>query len=83
MLPTKENFPGRWSGTTCTVCGRIDSDEHLFTCPGFMDLLDETVPLELFFSVDVELVVLKCAAEKMLKVVERLHVLKERAMGDG
>ena len=61
----------------------MDSDEHLFTCPGFMDLLDDTVLLDHFFSVDVEVRVLKGAAERMLKVVERLHVLQERAMGDG
>ena len=30
-----------------------------------------------------EVSVLKGAAERMLKVVERLHVLQERAMGDG
>ena len=81
MLPTKENFPGRWSGTNCTVCGRNDSDEHLFSCPGFMDLLED-VALELFFSVDVELKVLQGAAEKMLKVVERLQILQERSHGD-
>ena len=78
MLPTKENFPGRWNGTCCNVCGNTDTEEHLFTCPGFADLLDDTVSLELFFSVE-ELDVLESAAEKMVKVVARLNVLQERS----
>ena len=81
MLPTKENFPGRWNGTCCNVCGNIDTEEHLFTCPGFADLLDDTMSLELFFSVE-ELDVLESAAEKMVKVVARLHVLQELSAND-
>ena len=81
MLPTKENFPGRWNGTCCNVCGNTDTEEHLFTCPGFADLLDDTVSLELFFSVE-ELDVLESAAEKMVKVVARLNVLQERSSDD-
>ena len=51
------------------------------TCPGFADLLDDTVSLELFFSVE-ELDVLESAAEKMVKVVARLNVLQERSSDD-
>ena len=33
MLPTKSNFPGRWQGQHCNICGFLDLDEHIFTCP--------------------------------------------------
>ena len=38
MWPTKSNFPGRWSGTCCNVCGFEDTDEHVFSCAGYIDL---------------------------------------------
>ena len=81
MMPTKDNFPGRWKGTGCNVCGMRDTDEHLFTCPGFSDIMDDSMSLELFFIVS-DLKVLESAAEKMLKVVERLEVLQELTIDD-
>ena len=77
MVLTKDNFPGRWKGTRCNVCGCADTDEHLFRCPGFADLLDDTVSYELFLSAEVEIEKLAGAAEKMLLVNERLKVLQE------
>ena len=41
MLLTKDNFPGRWEGSLCNVCGCVDTDEHLFRCPGFTDILSD------------------------------------------
>ena len=38
MLPTKDNFKGRW-GTECEYCGSVESDVHLFSCAGYTDLL--------------------------------------------
>ena len=38
MWPTKENFPGRWSGVSCNICGMKDTDKHVFTCPGYSDI---------------------------------------------
>ena len=81
MLPTKDNFPARWKGTSCNVCGRDDTDEHLFVCPGFADILDDTVSLEMFFA-DNDLELLKSAAEKMVKVIERLKVIQELTISD-
>ena len=71
----------RWKGTCCNVCGTRDTDEHLFACPGFSDILDDSVTLEMFFTVN-DLKVLESAAEKMLKVVERLEVLQELTIDD-
>ena len=49
MLLTKCNFPGRWVGVYCNLCGCLDTDEHLFGCPGFNDILCD-VSYELFFA---------------------------------
>ena len=81
MLPTKDNFPGRWKGTCCNVCGMDDTDEHLFACPGFADILDDSVSLEMFFD-DNDLELLESAAEKMVKVIERLKVIQELIMSE-
>ena len=69
MLPTKDNFPGRWKGTCCNVCGMNDTDEYLFAFPGFADILDDSVSLEMFFA-DNDLELLENAAEKMVKVIK-------------
>ena len=76
MLLTKDNFPGRWEGSLCNVCGCVDTDEHLFRCPGFTDILSD-VAYELFFSEEYDLEELACAAEKMVLVNERLKVIQE------
>ena len=81
MLPTKDNFPARWKGTSCNVCGRDDTDEHLFVCLGFADILDDTVSLKMFFA-DNDLELLKSAAEKMVKVIERLKGIQELTISD-
>ena len=39
MWPTKENFHGRWTGRECNVCGMVDSDEHILSCPGYKDIM--------------------------------------------
>ena len=43
MWPTKDNFPGRWPGTSCNICGLKDTDEHLLSCPGFTDIVQGKV----------------------------------------
>ena len=77
MLLTKDNFPGRWQGTVCNVCSSPDTDEHLFRCPGFTDILDDSVSYNLFLSDEQDLETLAGAAEKMLLVNERLKVIQE------
>lgn len=76
MLPTKDNFPGRWNGSCCNICGKYDTDEHIFSCPGFVDILGDSVTLELFFRCE-DLEVLETAAEKMVRVIERLNIIQE------
>ena len=76
MLLTKCNFPGRWVGVYCNLCGCLDTDEHLFGCPGFNDILCD-VSYELFFAKNQDLEELAYAAEKMVLVNERLKVIQE------
>ena len=35
------NFPGRWDDDLCKLYGVIETDEHLFLCPGFTYIVDQ------------------------------------------
>ena len=76
MLPTKDNFKGRWNGFTCNICGKIDTDAHLFQCCGYSDLV-VNICYEMFFTLKDGLDVLYEAANTMIKVKERLDVVQE------
>ena len=60
MLPTKANFPGRWEGQQCNICGFLDVDEHIFNWPGYKDLINDDMSLEMFWD------------DNMLKYMEKL-----------
>ena len=79
MLLTKKNYPGRWEGKECNVCGQTDTDIHLFSCPGYEDILSgtsyeeaEKVVLE---GTDVQQIT--SIAEKLLLVNKRLEIIQE------
>ena len=78
MMPTKCNFPGRWNGLFCDVCNFQDSDAHLFTCPGFQDLIPAEVCYDMFWDESVlkDAVRLKKAACVLLLVIDRLEVIQ-------
>ena len=78
MMPTKCNFPSRWNGLLCNVCNFEDSDAHLFTCPGFQDLVTEDVWYEMFWDENVlkDAVRLKKAACILLLIIDRLEVIQ-------
>ena len=52
----------------CNVCEMRDTDEHLFACQGFADILHDSVSLEMFFA-DNDLERSESVAGKMLKVI--------------
>ena len=52
----------------CNVCEMSDTDEHLFACQGFADILHDSVSLEMFFA-DNDLERSESAAGKMVKVI--------------
>ena len=78
MLPTKCNFPGRWAGTSCNVCGFEDTDAHLFECPGYQDLVTDEVWYEMFWEDSVlnDANQLKQAASILLSMIERIELLQ-------
>jgi hypothetical protein len=80
MLLTKDNYPGRWRGETCYVCGKLDTDQHLFTCPGFEDIVSG-VSHGVFLHLDNEDGRLHEAAMKMVEVNKRLEVIQNSANG--
>ena len=79
MLPSKTNFPGRWEGQQCNICGFQDLDEHIFTCPGYKDLVTDDMSLEMFWNNDVlnDMQVLSVAAKSMTLIIERMEEIQE------
>ena len=61
----------------CNVCKCLDTVEHLFRCPGFSDLIDDSVSLETFYSDDQDLETMEAAAVMMGKINDRLKTLQE------
>ena len=42
MFPTRVNFPERWSSELkCIFCSCMDTDEHLFSCLGYLDIMKD------------------------------------------
>ena len=79
MWPTKVNFPGRWGNElSCNVCGREDNDEHIFGCPGYLDIIQKDTSLEMFFDENVlnDIAVLKGLAEMVIKTMERIKLVQ-------
>ena len=79
MLPTKANFPGRWRGTMCNICGFQDTDEHIFHCPGYQDLLTEDICYSMFWDDETlnDTVKLKKAACSIIGIIIGLNDVQE------
>ncbi len=76
MMLTKDNFPGRWEGVHCNVCGDLDTDVHLFACPGYSDLTKD-LSFETFIKLDTTVEKLRQGATQMRLVNERLKIIQE------
>ena len=80
MWPTKRNFPGRWDGVICNFCNLEDTDEHIFMCPGYKDIMDDAhVVYSMFWDRHVlkDTVKLKALAAVAIKVIERLELAQK------
>ena len=81
MFPTRTNFPNRWSNSLrCRYCCNLDTDEHLFRCCGYVDLVGEcSITSECFFlQLDhMEIDELSAAARVLLKILERMEIANE------
>ena len=78
MLPTKCNFPGRWSGSLCNVCGFDDTDAHLFGCPGYQDIITDDMWYDMFWDEAVlkDTARLSQAATILVSVIERIELIQ-------
>ena len=79
MWPTKRNFPGRWSGILCNICGGEDTDEHIFSCPGYFDILvDKNIHYKMLFDDKVldDMLQLRHIAEVLTQVVQRIEEIQ-------
>ena len=80
MWPTKVNFQGRWGeNVDCNVCGIEDNDEHVFTCPGYADIVQGKLRIEMFWDEEVlkNTELLKMAAQMVIKVINRMKSLQK------
>ena len=79
MMPTKANFPGRWSGSECNICGFEDTDAHVFHCPGYQDIISDEVTYNMFWDPVIlnDIGKLQVAAMNLLGVIERMEEIQQ------
>ena len=78
MFPTKDNFKGRWSTSClCAYCCNTETDEHLFQCCGYMDIVDGAVDHISLMKLNAKDDKLKVYAEVLLRVSARLLASRE------
>ena len=75
---TEDNYPGRWSGDMCNICGKKDTDEHIFCCPGYADLVDQKLEYKMFWDQTFlnDTVKLKAVAGIVVKIIERIEAVQ-------
>ena len=78
MMPSKMNFPGRWEGTACDICGFDDTDVHVFSCPGYQDIQMENVTLDMFWNDETlnNIEVISKAAKVMVNIIRRMEEIE-------
>ena len=77
MFPTRVNYPERWSSSlSCSYCSSLDTDEHLFSCLGYIDLTNG-IDYGMFHRLDVSMKKLSEGAQVLLRIHERLSVVQE------
>ena len=79
MFPTRVNFPERWSSELkCIFCSCLDTDEHLFSCMGYLDIMEEQqINPNMFYTLDAPMTVLSRGAKILLMIYERLERFQE------
>ena len=77
-MPTKSNFPGRWKGTDCNICGFEDTDNHILTCPGYSDLNTCKLSLDVFWEKEFleDMKLLAPAAKIMVRIIDRMKEIQ-------
>ena len=55
----------------------MDTDEHLFSCVGYLDIMEEKIDPNIFYTLDVPMTVLSRGAKILLMIYERLERFQE------
>ena len=78
MWPTKTNYPGRWKDCECNVCGLRDTDDHIFSCPGYTDIIGGKFRFDAFWDSKIleDMTKLKEIAAVVLEILSRLEVVQ-------
>ena len=59
------------------ICGKKETDEHLFQCPGYIDLIGTNdINYKMFFKLDCSMDMLDKAAGILSEMVKRLETIK-------
>ena len=78
MFPTKCNYPNRWTTSKlCNFCCMIDTDEHLLSCCGFMDIHKYQIDHQMFLNLGTDMNKLSVGAKILLQFHERLLIVNE------
>ena len=80
MFPTQTNFPNRWSDSLlCRLCRKLDTDEHLFSCCGYADIVvGSGATFESVYRIeDSSMEELSVTAKVLLQILKRLEVVNE------
>ena len=80
MFPTQTNFPNRWSDSLlCRLCRKLDTDEHLFSCCGYADIVAGSgATFESIYRIeDSSMEELSGTAKVLLQILKRLEVVNE------
>ena len=79
MWPTKANFPGRWEGLECNICGMDDTDDHVCCCPGYKDIVPEGMNMNIFWDDDLlgNVEKLKSVAQCVIQIIDRMESLQK------
>ena len=77
MFPTRVNYLDRLSTSlNCKYCSLRDTDEHLFSCWGYLDLVNN-IDYSMFHRLDVSMEKLSAGAKVLLKMYERLSGVQD------
>ena len=76
MFPTRVNYPNRWTSLNCQYCSLRDTDKHLFSCWGYLDIIDD-IDYLMFYNLDVPMKRLSAGAQVLLRIYERLSCVQD------
>jgi hypothetical protein len=79
MFPTRVNFPERWADDLlCVYCKSLDTDVHLLSCWGYMDITEDSTDIDpsIFYSLEASKSELSRGAKILLRIHERLVIVQ-------